>query len=289
MSLSDELKHSLEVTYDIPFEVNSGIKDNEPWFEIVPARSHEALFSLLLSYRNGIRLIMKMQPQRYSANMVRAMGSAEDEKKVSFAAFSSTMINDGAKIDFSINENTYNPARPETWPADWNRVSLRATVMPVKMTAEDVPDYKNETQKWGTIFTGMVLSLLDIVPLNIADEPDDQPDLALAGYEEGKKVRFLSNRYERNPINRYICLQNKGYTCSVCGFNFEKQYGEIGKSFIHVHHVIPVSKMGEGYVVDPIKDLVPVCPNCHAMIHRTDPPMTIEELKSRIAVKNKGQ
>ena len=66
MSLSDELRHSLEVTYDIPFEVNSGIKDNEPWFEIVPARSHEALFSLLLSYRNGIRLIMKMQPQRYS-------------------------------------------------------------------------------------------------------------------------------------------------------------------------------------------------------------------------------
>ncbi len=285
MSLPDELKQSLEVTYDIPFEVNSGIKDNEPWFEVIPARSRESLFALLMSYRNGIRLIMKMQPQKYGANMVRAMGAAESEKKASFAAFSSTMKRDGEKIVFSINENTCDPSRPETWPAEWNRVSLRATVMPVKMTEEDVPDYKNETLKWGTIFAGMILSLLDIVPLNVADEPDDQPDLALSGYEEGKKIRFLSNRYERNPINRYICLQNKGYTCSVCGFDFEKQYGEIGKDFIHVHHVIPVSKMGEGYVVDPINDLAPVCPNCHAMIHRKDPPLSVEELKSRIAEK----
>lgn len=282
MSLPDELKHSLEVTYDIPFEVNSGIKNNEPWFEISPAKSHESLFTLLMLYQNGIRLIMKMQPQKYSANMVRAMGAAECEKKVSFAAFSSTMIRDGARIDFSINDNSFDPSRPETWPDSWKRVSLRATVMPVKTIENDVPDYENETLKWGKIFTGMILSLLDIVPLNVAD---NQPDIVLLGYEEGKVVRSLSNRYERNPINRYICLQNKGYKCCVCGFDFEKQYGEIGEYFIHVHHVVPVSKMGEGYVVDPINDLVPVCPNCHAMIHRTDPPLSIEELKSRIVAK----
>ena len=73
--------------------------------------------------------------------------------------------------------------------------------------------------------------------------------------------------------------------CSVCGFDFQKQYGAIGKNFIHVHHIVPVSQMGDGYVVDPIKDLIPVCPNCHAMIHRTDPPLTIEELRKRIANK----
>ena len=285
MSLSEELKHSLEATYDIPFEVNSGIKNNEPWFELMPARSQNSLFRLLMSYRNGIRLTMNMQPQAYGANMVRAMGNADDEKKKSFAALSSIMVEEGAKIDFLINDTTADPFHPETWPVEWSRVSLRATIMPIKMTEEDYPDYKNETVKWGKSFTGMILSLLDIVPVEASTEPDDQPDLLLSGFQEGKKIRFLSNRYERNPINRFICLQNKGYTCCVCGFDFEKQYGEIGKNFIHVHHIIPVSKMGEGYVVDPLTDLVPVCPNCHAMIHRTDPPLTLEDLKRRITEK----
>ncbi len=287
MSLLDELRHSLEETYDISFEVDGGVKDNEPWFEIVPARSNESLFKLLMSYRNGIRLIMKMQPQKYSANMVRAMGAADDEKKMAFAAFSSTMIRDGAKIDFSINENTYDPSIPKTWPTEWNRVSIRATVMPISMTEDEMPDYRKDTLKWGIVFTGLILSLLDIVPLNTADEPEDKTDDTLVGYEEGRKVKLLSNRYERNPINRCICLQNKGYRCSVCGFDFEEQYGEIGKSFIHVHHIIPVSQMGEGYVVDPIKDLVPVCPNCHAMMHRTDPPMSVKELRDCISQNRK--
>ena len=61
--------------------------------------------------------------------------------------------------------------------------------------------------------------------------------------------------------------------CSICGFDFEKNYGELGKGFIHVHHIVPVSKIGPNYIIDPVKDLIPVCPNCHAMLHRTDPPM----------------
>ena len=282
MSLSEDLKHSLEEIYDVPFEVKSGIKENEPWFEVAPAKNRETLFTLLMLFRNEIRLVMEMLPQKYSANMVRAMGEANKEKKVAFAAFSSTMKKDGAKIDFSINENTYDPSHPETWPVDWNRISLRITVMPVKMTEGDIPDYKNEISKWGIPFTGMILSLLDIVPLDVADEIDSQTDFFLSGHEEGRKVQFLSNRYERNPINRYICLKNKGYICSACGFDFEKQYGNIGKGFIHVHHILPVSKMGEGYVVDPINDLVPVCPNCHAMLHSSNPPLTIDELKIKI-------
>ena len=54
----------------------------------------------------------------------------------------------------------------------------------------------------------------------------------------------------------------------ICGFDFEKTYGEIGKGFIHVHHIVPVSEIGESYRVDYEKDLIPVCPNCHAMLHR---------------------
>ncbi|RME44545.1 MAG: HNH endonuclease, partial [Chloroflexi bacterium] len=57
------------------------------------------------------------------------------------------------------------------------------------------------------------------------------------------------------------------------------EYGELGKGFIHVHHVIPLSEIDSRYEVDPINDLCPVCPNCHAMIHREEPPLTIKQLR----------
>lgn len=98
-------------------------------------------------------------------------------------------------------------------------------------------------------------------------------------YKEGKKVEVEQNRYERNPQARQDCINFYGKACMVCGFDFEKIYGEIGKGFIHVHHIKEISSIGKEYVVDPIKDLRPVCPNCHAMLHQKKPAFTIEELK----------
>jgi 5-methylcytosine-specific restriction protein A len=86
--------------------------------------------------------------------------------------------------------------------------------------------------------------------------------------------------YERNPFARKACLNHYGYVCKVCDFNFETTYGEIGKYFIHVHHLRHIATIGEAYVVDPIKDLRPVCPNCHAMLHRKKEGLSIEFLKS---------
>ncbi|MDJ0530571.1 MAG: HNH endonuclease, partial [Microcystis sp. M53600_WE12] len=67
--------------------------------------------------------------------------------------------------------------------------------------------------------------------------------------------------------------------CFVCGFDFSKVYGELGDGFIHVHHLRPLSEIKQQYRVDPINDLRPVCPNCHAMIHRRTPPLSIKELQ----------
>lgn len=71
--------------------------------------------------------------------------------------------------------------------------------------------------------------------------------------------------------------------------DFEKMYGEIGRGFIHVHHIVPISTIGEEYKIDPIKDLVPVCPNCHAMLHKgkEGEVLTVDELKE-IIKKNKS-
>lgn len=87
---------------------------------------------------------------------------------------------------------------------------------------------------------------------------------------EGAGTVINVNKYERNPLARKKCIEHFGCTCYICNMNFEEEYGEIGAGFIHVHHLTPLSAIKDSYVVNPIKDLIPVCPNCHAMIHRID-------------------
>lgn len=100
------------------------------------------------------------------------------------------------------------------------------------------------------------------------------------GYIEGSVTRVLVNVYERNAAARKICIDRWGCRCQICGFDFERFYGELGRGFIHVHHLKPLSEIGESYELNPIADLRPVCPNCHAMLHRTNPPVAIDTLKS---------
>ncbi|GEO08323.1 HNH endonuclease [Segetibacter aerophilus] len=101
-------------------------------------------------------------------------------------------------------------------------------------------------------------------------------------YSEGVPYQVTQTVYERSPHARKACIEKYGLSCFVCRFNFAKVYGDIGKDFIHVHHINHISKIGKSYRVDPITDLRPVCPNCHAMLHRQKEGMSIEELKSTL-------
>jgi len=87
--------------------------------------------------------------------------------------------------------------------------------------------------------------------------------------------------YERSSIARGKCIEYHGLNCLICGINFGEKYGTLGEGFIHVHHLRPLHTIGEDYVVDYKKDLIPVCPNCHAMIHRIPDveKMSINEIK----------
>jgi 5-methylcytosine-specific restriction protein A len=96
---------------------------------------------------------------------------------------------------------------------------------------------------------------------------------------EGSVQRVLANRYERNVRARAACIQHFGAQCSVCDLRFVDRYGEVGTDFIEVHHKRPLATLGKQYHLDPIMDLVPVCPNCHAMLHRRDPPYDVEQLR----------
>jgi hypothetical protein len=102
-------------------------------------------------------------------------------------------------------------------------------------------------------------------------------------YPEGTTRTVAVNRYERSTAARRACLEHHGTACLVCNFDFAEQYGEsIGAGFIHVHHEKPLAQTDGERNVDPVEDLKPVCPNCHAMLHKKTPPFTIDELRSRL-------
>jgi 5-methylcytosine-specific restriction protein A len=101
-------------------------------------------------------------------------------------------------------------------------------------------------------------------------------------YMEGASKTITVVKYERSAVARSKCLEHHGYKCAVCSFDFYKTYGLIGFRYIHVHHVIPLAEVDGEYELDPINDLIPVCPNCHAMIHLKCPALGIEKLQQYI-------
>lgn len=106
---------------------------------------------------------------------------------------------------------------------------------------------------------------------------------------EGKKYSVTSSRIERNPKARLKCLEYYGYRCAVCDFDFEETFGGIGKGFIHVHHREDLALKTIEDTIDPIKDLIPLCPNCHAMAHRRVPAFSVEVLRELISRNHKPQ
>ena len=101
------------------------------------------------------------------------------------------------------------------------------------------------------------------------------------GLNEGSVSRVYVNRYERNPRARSICLDHHDPVCAVCAQRMSEIYQGVPDELIHVHHIIPISMIREEYRIDPIKQMVPVCPNCHAVIHSQSPPLTIDEVRKR--------
>jgi hypothetical protein len=97
-------------------------------------------------------------------------------------------------------------------------------------------------------------------------------------FYEGAVRRVPVNSYERDRKARQKCIAYNGTRCIICEHTLDELYGEVGKGLIQVHHLRELSDIGEEYKVDPIKDLTPVCPNCHAIIHSRRPAYSIEEV-----------
>lgn len=102
---------------------------------------------------------------------------------------------------------------------------------------------------------------------------------------EGARRAVVVNAYERNPEARRRCLAAHGAQCAACGFRQEVVYQHtLARIIVQVHHLTPFSGLVQERDVDPIEDLRPLCPNCHAVAHARTPPYSIAEIQAMLAV-----
>lgn len=115
----------------------------------------------------------------------------------------------------------------------------------------------------------------------------DQREETEEDFREGAIASVVLDRYERNPEARACCLGVHGCRCAICGFDFGEFYGDACKGMIEVHHIEPLSSIREEHVVDPVKDLIPVCPNCHWVLHadprRVRSPGEVRKMLERVS------
>lgn len=131
---------------------------------------------------------------------------------------------------------------------------------------------------------GIDLSDIQIPGTGAPTEPDDEENEQLR--MEGRLTEAKVLRRQRNRLARQKCLEASGYTCYVCGFNFEKAYGAIGKNYLEVHHTKPLSTYDDEHPI-PQSELCALCSNCHSMVHRKREVLDVDELK-RVFETNKN-
>ncbi len=107
-----------------------------------------------------------------------------------------------------------------------------------------------------------------VLPYEIRLDVESEPESEQPPRPEGGVCYFYSKQYERDAENRRRAIEIHGTVCCICKFDFELHYGSRGMGFIEIHHTKPLSSLSAKIVVDPHNDLVPVCSNCHRMIHR---------------------
>ncbi len=131
--------------------------------------------------------------------------------------------------------------------------------------------------------------LLEIVVSLFAFMAGEQLDYGEGDFKrEGRAYRIEATKYERSRFNRSLAIKIHGTKCFGCEFNFEAFYGPIGAGIIEIHHLLPVHLMTERRVVDPRSELIPLCSNCHTLVHSEDPPFDLEHLRSFVMAARKS-
>jgi 5-methylcytosine-specific restriction enzyme A len=215
-------------------------------------------------------------PDNFAGQLIRTMGVMPQSARSGFERTAAAFADIGAKMTLRINDSAV-ATLGQLPPAPWNRFELKVMRLSEAPVLGEDALFRDSVEVAGACLA-LVLALLPV------DEVGAEPlPLFEGGLPEGAKTRVEVNRYERSPVNRAACIARYGARCNACGFDFGRTYGPLGDGYIEVHHIVPVSKMSEGYVVDPVRDLIPLCANCHGVVHRQDPPLEIDELMALLS------
>jgi 5-methylcytosine-specific restriction protein A len=209
----------------------------------------------------------QFHPGKFARPLIKRMGESGSEARVSFCALATAALKQ-CKLVFRANGADLDAKNPTSWPPQWQRLELILKKQGVVF--EELPPGAFQ-QLVGDIVApmfGMCMALIGIEDID-----------ADAAAMEGDPFEVISRRYERRSVNREICLSIRGRRCYCCGLDFGEVYGPDADGYIEVHHTTPASEMGPGYRINPIADLVPICSNCHSVVHLTKPAKNVDELK----------
>jgi 5-methylcytosine-specific restriction protein A len=199
----------------------------------------------------------------FTAPLITAMQRRFEERKIGLEPYLDLARAKNNQFHLAVNGESISTSKVE----DWKEIDFSLA-----------KSYFSEDSEF-TSLSAVILDFMCIV-LFLIIEDTEWISTDEMGKEEGALSNEVVRKYERSRYNRALCLKYYGFTCRGCGDTLEEKYGPIGANVIHVHHIVPVSAMQGSYQLDPIKDLIPLCPNCHNIVHRKNPPMAIDELNT---------
>lgn len=250
--------------------------DGSRWLELRPAEYPAGQTFTLRTVVGWRRIDVLFRPGNFAGELMHAMGSADETSRQTFRAVLGVCRDAGAEIALAVNGAARDPDDDGIWTSPWRSLALAIRRGMLAINHGDADADMRQIELWTSRAAAAVLALL---PLEADDDGGEEQTLEIAGLPEGAKARIEVNRYERDRRNRAAALAIHGYLCKACDLDMGEQYGPNAAGLIEVHHVAQVSEVGPGYIIDPRADLVPLCPNCHAVAHRRSPPFSVDELR----------
>ncbi|MFM7011403.1 MAG: HNH endonuclease [Betaproteobacteria bacterium] len=245
------------------------------WLELIPA-GHPAGQTFAIRAEIGWRRIdVRFRLGSFASELMSSVRSADESGRRVFRAILDACSNAGADVALNLNGATRSHKDDAVWNESWRSFGFAVGKGMLAINeGNDAADMRL-IEEWTTRVAAAVIALLPV-------EVEVEEVLDAHGLPEGAKMRIEVNRYERDRRNRAAALAIHGHRCMACGTDMAERYGPVAEGLIEVHHIVPVSEVGPGYIINPESDLVPLCPDCHSVAHRRSPPYSIKELQSML-------
>jgi len=245
------------------------------WFELSP-EGHPSSSTFAIRVEVGWRRIdVQFRLGNFAGDLLSAIRAVDEAGRRSFRSVLDGCQGAGADVVLTLNRTVRNHHDDAIWTEPWRSFGFAVSKGMLAINEGDDSADMRLIVEWTSRAAAAVLALLPV-------EEEVEESTNIYGLPEGAKIRVEVNRYERDRRNRVAALAIHGHKCTACGIDMAARYGPAAEGMIEVHHVVPVSELGPEYIIDPGNDLIPLCPNCHAVAHRRSPPYSVDELQGML-------